>query len=68
MKWTRLIALGIGMSATVWLTISIVLIHLGITVQLTESNFIIRIIEIVMGIFATAILIKMIIEEICKQD
>ena len=42
-KLIRLIALGIGMSATAWLTISMILIHLGAKVQLVEDVFIVRV-------------------------
>ena len=64
MKWSNLIALGIGLSATVWLTITMILINYGITVTLTESFFIIRAIEIFFGLFSIIILIKLMIKEI----
>ncbi len=68
MKWSNLIALGMGLSATVILTISMFLIHFGAIVSFVEDSFLIRFIEIAFGLFSIPILIKLMIREIKSSD
>lgn len=68
-RWINIIALSSGLSANIVLTHVLLIIHFkNKTICFYEDNIYIRLIEIIIGIIASFILIKLIYNEVASNS